>query len=92
MFVFATAAESGKGAVQDSIPDFVHGTDRLDLYSFMPGGQFIGGAGFVAGNGPQVRYVAATGSLAGDVTGDGSADFALNLAGSPDLTLSGFVF
>ncbi len=58
----------------------------------MAGGSFIGSAAFVAGNGPQVRFVVATGILLGDVTGDGVTDFSVQLDGAPVLTATDFLF
>lgn len=91
-FVFATAAEAGRGPAKDRITDFQHGADHLDLRAFVAGGQFIQGAVFVAGDGPQVRFDAARGLLEGDVTGNGSADFSLKLDGVTLLDAADFVF
>jgi serralysin len=71
----------------DTVTDFVRGADKLDFRSFdpVPGGTdqamtFIGGAAFsnVAG---EVRTYADGGVnyVAGDVNGDGIADFIVNL-------------
>ena len=91
-FVFATAAEAGLGTARDRITDFKHGADHLDFSAFMAGGHFIGSAPIAAGDGPQVRFNAGTGVLQGDVTGDGTVDFALTLDGGPALTDVDFVF
>jgi Ca2+-binding RTX toxin-like protein len=80
-FVFASALEISSGSVRDSITDF-GGKDRIDLSAFMSGASFIGGDAF-SGTGPEVRYSAASGRLIGDVDGDGSADWLLDLAGDP---------
>ena len=91
-FVFTSAADSAFGTTRDRITDFQPGSDDLVFSAFMAGGSFIGGAGFSVGAGPQVRYIAATGILQGDVTGDGTADFSIKLDGNPALTAADFVF
>ena len=65
VFVFATATEAGTLALHDTISDFTHLSDRLDLSAIQAGQVFIGAAGFsnVAG---QVRYNIANGRLTGD--------------------------
>ena len=92
VFRFVTAAEAGNGTTKDRISDFQAGVDALDFSAFMAGGQFIGKAGFTVGNGPQVRFNPGTGALQGDITGDGIADFGLQLDGAPVLTAADFLF
>ena len=91
-FIFTSAAEAGTGASRDRIVDFAAGIDKLDLTAFMAGGQFIGGAAYTPGNGPQVRFATATGILSGDVDGNGTVDFQLKLDGAPVLTAADFLF
>ena len=82
----------------DTINDFVRGSDKIDVSGFDPskaaGDQaltFIGGSAFsnVAG---QVRTYAQNGVnyVAGDVNGDGVADFLVNL-GSVQVSVTDFV-
>ncbi len=92
VFRFVTAAEAGNGASKDRVTDFQAGVDHFDFSAFMAGGHFIGKAAFVSGGGGQVRYVPGTGLLQGDVTGDGTTDFALQLDGAPVLTAAEFLF
>ena len=88
VFVFRTAAEAGVGASRDAITDFVPGEDLVDVAGIDAcavgaGDQeflFIGAAPF-SGATQELRY--ADGIVAGDVNGDGLADFEiaiLNLA------------
>jgi VCBS repeat-containing protein len=91
-FVFTAVADSAAGAA-DQISDFTSGSDRLDLTAIdaIAGGtknafSFIGGAAFSAAG--QLRYDQATGLLEGDVTGDGVADFQLDLGPSQMLVVS----
>jgi len=95
VFKFASAAEAGSAINRDQITDFQSGSDRIDLRgtlrSLMDGGSFIGSGVFssVAG---QVRFNAITGLLQGDVDGNGTADFAIQLNGSPALGSGDFIF
>lgn len=91
-FVYTQAADAGTGAMADVIGDFKTGVDHLNLHAFMAGGQFIGNAAFTAGEGPAVRYVAATGQLEGDVNGDGVADFSITFANHAHLVATDIVF
>ena len=91
-FVFIAATEAGTGANRDRIVDFAAGSDTLDFSGFIAGGTFIGTAAFTPGNGPQVRFVAATGLLSGDVDGNGSTDFQIRFDGAPVLTAADFLF
>ena len=85
VFVFATAAEAGTLALHDTISDFTHLSDRLDLSAIQAGQAFIGAAGFsnLAG---QVRYDVASGLLTGDLNGDGVADYAIELTNHAAIT------
>jgi len=92
-FVFRSVAEIGQGSKRDVIMDFESGVDIIDLsaidadlstlmqdrFGFLGGGSFTGVAG-------QLRYVQATGILAGDINGDRVADFQIQLMGNPALT------
>ena len=90
-FVFARVAEAGKGANSDTIYDFQSGVDHIDLGGFFAGGHFIGAAQFVEGDRMQLRYVASTGLLSGDINGDGVSDFNLKIVGGPLLAADDFL-
>ncbi len=95
-FDFNDVQDVGKGAPFDTIQDFLHGQDIIDLQdmdanSEVAGNQqftFIGAAAFsnVAG---QLRYNG--GSLVGDFNGDGAADFAIVLTGAPTVTAADLI-
>jgi Ca2+-binding RTX toxin-like protein len=84
VFVFAIAAEVGLGAGRDVIADFQAGTDRIDLAGIdananRAGNQafdFVGSAKFSSSAG-ELRY--ANGMVSGDIDGDGSADFEIEI-------------
>jgi Ca2+-binding RTX toxin-like protein len=86
-----TGAETGLNLLRDVITDFTSGSDKLDLVSVdaattKAGNQaftFIGNAAFSAAG--QLSYVQATGLLAGEITGDGVADFQIELSNKPAL-------
>ena len=93
-FVFDDLTEMATGAARDVITDFAHGQDVIKLTLVdanlnTVGDQaftFIGASGFSAVG--QLRY--AGGTLSGDVTGDGVADFQIGLTGAPVLTSADF--
>ena len=94
-FVFTAANESNL-ATMDSIGDFTSGSDLIDLKAIdaVSGGannalSWIGAADFIAAG--QLRFDAASGILQGDVTGDGIADFAVQLQIGQSLTAADFV-
>lgn len=78
VFVFAAAGEAGIGASRDQILDFVSGQDRISLVGMMAGQTFVGSA-FFSKTAGEVRYTQATGILAGDLDGDGAADWQIGL-------------
>jgi Ca2+-binding RTX toxin-like protein len=86
-FRFRSAAE----AQGDRIVDFRAGTDDIDLRGFMSSGEFIGRKAFT-GEAGDVRYVARTGILSGDVDGDGVADWSLTIENKALLTAADFIF
>ncbi len=100
VFVFVSAAEiglrTGRPDPRDHITDFQTGVDRIDLSALdadatQAGNQaftFVGAAAFshLAG---QLRY--AGGVLAGDLNGDGLADFQLALDRAPVLSAGDIV-
>lgn len=91
VFVFGSRSEVGFGTERDTIADFRHGIDHIDLRAIdansgRAGDQsfsFIGGASFT-GKAGQLRYV--DGVLLGDLNGDGKSDFGLEFSGRPTLT------
>lgn len=96
VFVFATAAEARSGFGHDRIVDFQAATDRIDLSGIdadtvQLGHQafdFIGAALFssVAG---QLRF--GNGLVSGDVDGDGTADFEIEIGPQSGLTAGDFL-
>ena len=92
VFVFRTAAEAGNGTQGDRITDFTSAADKIDLSTFMAGGQFIGATAFHATGGMEVRYIAASHILQGDADGNGTIDFSLQLDGVAALSSSDFIF
>jgi Ca2+-binding RTX toxin-like protein len=81
VFLYLTAAEIGTGNKRDRIEDFAAGQDMIDLSAFMAGGTYIGTNAFPGSSGPLVRYNAAAFRIEGDVNGDGTADFEIDVAG-----------
>ena len=96
VFVFASVAEASTGAGRDLILDFQTGIDRIGLDGIdadlnTVGDQafdFIGSAKFssVAG---ELRY--ANGLILGDVGGDGTADFVIEIGRLSGLTQGDFL-
>lgn len=77
---------------RDVITDFQQGTDRIDLYSWMPNGiSFIGTDRFT-GAGDEVRFQNLGGGTVvfGDVDGDRVADFSIRIEGIVTLTGNDF--
>lgn len=97
VFTFLSQAEAGNGTTRDVIADFVSGTDRIDLTAIDANGllagdqvfAYIGLAGFSRQAG-ELCYTA-SGLLAGDVNGDGVADFQIQLMGAPALLGADFL-
>ena len=89
VFVFANKAEVFAAGLADHISDFQTGQDVID-FGFLANGAFIGAAAFsnVAG---QVRYTAATGVVACDTDGNGSANFSLILDNRSVLVAADFL-
>jgi len=100
LFVYATVADSG-AAGRDTITDFssLEGDKvdfrLIDANTDLAGNQaftFIGLAAF-SGKAGELRYAQAStnAGIAGDVNGDGLADFSLSLTGTHALTATDFV-
>ena len=99
-FVYQDIADSAANALRDQILDFSKGADVINLLSIdananLGGNQafsFIAGAGFhgVAG---ELRSFNSSGNsiVAGDVNGDGSADFTIQVVGVTNLTGGDFL-
>lgn len=79
VFRFASA----RHADQDAIDGFRSGIDRIDLRA-LGLTDFIGGASF-HGTAGELRYQRSTGALAGDMDGDGEADWTITLSTRPAL-------
>lgn len=91
-FVFSDRRHSHAGADRDTITDFDHGADQINLrqidayessrrddhFDFIRGAAFSGEAG-------ELRY--ANGVLSGDVDGDGKADFQVGFSHHPSVGL-----
>ncbi|MER2266464.1 CAP domain-containing protein [Methylobacterium oxalidis] len=95
-FVFDTLPEANG----DTVGDFVHGTDRINLAAIDAntrasgdqGFAFIGTQGFHKVAGELKAYQAGGNTyLAGDVNGDGSADFAIKAVGAHTFATADFV-
>ena len=107
VFVFARIADSGKApATRDTISDFKHGEDRIDLHAIdavvgtikNDAFKFIGAAGFHNIKGELHAFKINLLSTAHDVTiiegdtnGDGAADFQIALKGLIGLTKADFI-
>lgn len=95
VFEFRATADSRPGAERDRIADFERGIDALDLSAIdaqtgRSGDQafdFIGAASF--GGAGDLRY--SGGVVAGDVTGDGRADFEIEIVNAARLTADDFI-
>ena len=88
-FVFASAAQIGIVAGRDVITDFTGGEDRIDLSALNT--QFNGSAGVLGGGQASFFYFAAGGLLIGDQSGNGGADWVIELLGAPGVTADDFL-
>ena len=96
VFVFRTAAEAGKGAARDTIVDFAHGIDKIDISAIdantnragNQGFDFIGHDAFSSTAG---EIHLKNGIVSGDRDDDGSADFSIGIANLAQLSQSDFI-
>jgi Ca2+-binding RTX toxin-like protein len=98
VFIFASVADIGLApAARDRITDFRPGEDLIDLSAIDANTTAAGNQAFTfitgafTGVAGQLRYGAASGLLQGDVNGDGTADFALELAAGLALSAADIV-
>jgi Ca2+-binding RTX toxin-like protein len=99
-YVFNSIYDSKAGIEHDSILGFSHGFDKLDLSKIDANGKgagngsfrFIGASGF-HGSAGELHIVKEAGNylVAGDVNGDGVADFQISVQSSLKLTATDFV-
>ena len=91
LFLFGANSDSATGVGRDTISDFTHGSDHIDL-SALNASKFIGTAAF-SGQAGQVRYASFDGStiIELDSNGDRVADFQVELKGGPAVTFSDFI-
>ncbi|MGK9171559.1 hypothetical protein KXR53_35080 [Inquilinus limosus] len=100
-FVYGYAAHSVVGADADRITDFSHAQgDKINLAAIDANSGAAGdqafsfiGTGLYTGVAGQLRYAAAGGvtTIAGDVDGDGTSDFHIQLTGTVALVAGDFV-
>jgi hypothetical protein len=88
-FVFGSAATIGIGAMRDIITDFTPGADVIDLTRLNT--TFNGTAGVLGGGQASFFYYEPRGLLIGDQTGNGAADWVLELASAPTVTAGDFL-
>jgi hypothetical protein len=95
-FRFGSARDAGRGALRDEIVDFRHKTDVIDVSGIdgkagRAGDQpfhFVGRED-LSGKAGELNYQ--DGIIRGDSDGDGRADFAIEMNGSPRITDADFV-
>ncbi|WP_176556250.1 polysaccharide lyase family 7 protein [Rubellimicrobium rubrum] len=78
VFVFASSYDS-RTIGADRIVDFVSGVDHIDLSGIDANTKLSGDQAFAWGGSGMGRLAFANGILSADVTGDGKADFAIDL-------------
>lgn len=94
-FFFATSAEAGIGATHDTIQDFRH-LDTIHLSEIDANVRAAGDQSFhfvwaraFSGTAGELRF--ADGTLSGDVTGDGVADFSIDVLGEDHIYRSDLI-
>lgn len=99
-FIYFQMVESGVGAGnRDIITDFVTGEDRIEIrrfdadltQGFKQGFSFVGDAGLTGAGDLGYRHEGGNTIVGADVTGDGIADFEIELTGIMDLTAADFL-
>jgi Ca2+-binding RTX toxin-like protein len=89
VFVFTALTDTGLNApTRDSITDFTHGADKINLHAFMAGGAFVG----TLTGGRQVAYNAATHILSGSTDADAGAEWSVLLQAGAVVTAADIVF
>ncbi len=89
VFVFTSAAAIGIAAGRDVIADFTTGVDDIDLRALET--VFNGSAGLLGGGSRSFYYYSPSGLLIGDQTGNGLADWVIELSGQPALMADDFL-
>lgn len=95
-FVYKSTLESGKGALADTITDFKHGVDKIDLHLIDADTTTTGDQAFklvaaFTSHAGELVWDKTNHILTGDVNGDGVADFQINLTGVSTLTAVDFI-
>ena len=100
-FAYGGAAESAVGANADRVTDFSHAQgDKIDLSAIDASTVLAGNQAFsfiatalYSGIAGQLRYAVAGGitTIAGDVNGDGTSDFHIQLTGAYALVAGDFM-
>lgn len=98
VFVYRSAADSGMGVARDRIHDFQPGVDRIDLHAIdantrIAGNQTLDFSDTAnAANAIWTVRVGANTLIRGDVTGDGRADFEIELRNVAQIREGDFLF
>ncbi len=82
VFVFTSVSDSRHGSNRDTITDFTHNVDRIDLSDLGAGLSFVSSYSGTAG---EVRYNSLVGRLYIDLDGDRASDLSIKIAGAPSL-------
>jgi len=93
-FIYKSILDSGIGTGnRDTITDFSHAQDRIDLSAFTGTFSFLGTGAFTGGAAPQARYFddGADTIVQADANHDGVVDFEISLAGHHTLVSTDFV-
>jgi Ca2+-binding RTX toxin-like protein len=90
IFVFTTVSDSIHGSQRDTISDFTHNEDQIDLSGIVTGMSFIGD-GTYSNTAGEVRYNDAIGRLYIDVDGDGASDLSIDVSDAPTIDLGDLI-
>ncbi|WP_299938476.1 calcium-binding protein [uncultured Pelagimonas sp.] len=88
VFVFSSESHSPHGSDRDTITDFTHGVDQIDLSGVMSGLTFVSS---YSGAGGEVRYNSTIGRLYVDLDGVGGSDMSIDIDGAPTLDASDLI-